>query len=75
MKRHFLFFWLFIVSFSPICGKDRAELSTVLPILETYINQAMSAEGVPGAIVVIVKDGKVIYLKGFGVKIYGKKTR
>jgi len=72
MKRHFLVFWLFVVSFSPICGKDRADLSAILPVWETYIDQAMSAEGVPGAIVVIVKDGKVIYLKGFGVKIYGK---
>lgn len=72
MKRLFLFLSLFIITFSPIKGKERAELSAILPVLETYVDQAMIAEGVPGAIIVVVKNGKIIYLKGFGVKIYGK---
>ena len=73
MKRLFLSYFLLVLTFLPVSGKDRAELPTILPVLETYINQAMTAEGVPGAIMVVVKNGKMIYSKGFGVKIYGKK--
>ncbi len=36
--------------------------------LENYINNAMRTWQIPGMSVGIVKDGKVIYAKGFGVK-------
>ncbi len=36
--------------------------------LETYINNAMRTWQIPGMSVGIVKDGKVVYVKGFGVK-------
>ena len=40
--------------------------------LDTLVADAMKAFDVPGAAVVIVKDDKVIYLKGFGVREMGK---
>ena len=40
--------------------------------LDTLVADAMKAFDVPGAAVVIVKDDKVIYLKGFGVREKGK---
>lgn len=35
---------------------------------ETYVNIAQSDEGFPGAAIAVVKGGKIIYTKGFGVK-------
>ena len=36
--------------------------------LEQYVNSSMKDWKVPGASVAIVKDGSVIYMKGFGVR-------
>lgn len=72
MKRLIVVFWLITFVLFPIGAQDRAPLSSVLPVLEAYIDQAMVAEGIPGAVVVVVKDGKIVYLKGFGVKVLGQ---
>ena len=71
MKRLLSTLWFGIVVLSPIWGQERVPLSAVLPVLETYLDKAMAAEGVPGAVIVVVKDGKIAYLKGFGVKVLG----
>jgi CubicO group peptidase (beta-lactamase class C family) len=78
MKRFVFAFWLALISICPIAicpiaGQERAPLSTVVPILEAYIDEAMAAESIPGSVVIIVKDGKIVYLKGFGVKVAGQK--
>jgi CubicO group peptidase (beta-lactamase class C family) len=36
--------------------------------LENYVNGALAEWKIPGVAVSIVKDGKVVYMKGFGVK-------
>ena len=41
--------------------------------LDTLVADAMKAFEVPGAAVAIVKDDKVVYLKGFGVRKLGEK--
>lgn len=38
------------------------------PGLEEFIQQALKEYEVPGASVAVVKDGKVVFLKGFGVR-------
>lgn len=38
---------------------------------ETWVNQAMAAEDVPGAAVAIIKDSTVVMLKGFGLRKVG----
>lgn len=40
--------------------------------IDEVVEKAMRAFGVPGASVVIVKDGEVVYLKGFGVREKGR---
>lgn len=40
--------------------------------LDAYIEKAREEWGVPGTAVVIVKDDKIIYAKGFGVRELGK---
>jgi len=72
MKRFLSIFFLIAVVLFPILATERAPLPSVLPVLESYVHEAMVAEGVPGAVVVIVKDGKVVYIKGFGVKVLGQ---
>ncbi len=43
----------------------------LLAELEAYIHQAMEYFEVPGAAVAIVKDGGIVYAKGFGVRQMG----
>jgi N-acyl-D-amino-acid deacylase len=42
------------------------------PDLDRLVHEAMKSFDVPGAAVAVVKDDKVIYLKGFGVREKGK---
>lgn len=73
MKRFFAFFWLITFTLFPTWGQERVSLASVLPALETYVDKSMVAEGIPGAVVVVVKDGKIVYIKGFGVKVVGQQ--
>lgn len=47
------------------------DLQPVITKLQDYIKQTMPEWGVPGAAVVIVKDGQVIYCGCFGTKMLG----
>lgn len=40
---------------------------------EAYVEEALAKENVPGAAVAIIKDGKIAYLRGFGLKETGTK--
>jgi CubicO group peptidase (beta-lactamase class C family) len=40
--------------------------------LDAYINKGMADFDIPGLAIGIVKDGKTVYLKGFGTRVYGK---
>ncbi|CAN5614364.1 serine hydrolase [soil metagenome] len=40
--------------------------------LEPYVNKALKAHGVPGVGVAVIQDGKVILVRGYGVKAVGK---
>ncbi|MBZ0231077.1 MAG: beta-lactamase family protein, partial [Deltaproteobacteria bacterium] len=42
--------------------------------LETFIEEARVATGVPGVAIAIVQGGKIVYEKGFGVRELGKKA-
>lgn len=72
MKRFFPIFCLIFIAILPTRGHERASLASVLSVFEAYVEKAQVAEGVPGVVVVIVKDGKIAYLKGFGVRVLGK---
>lgn len=72
MKQLLLVLTISFISMFSTWGQERASLSIILPLLEEYVGSALNFEGIPGAIVVIVKDGKLVYMKGFGVKILGQ---
>ena len=50
---------------------DRS-LATYLEEFEKSFEEGLNGERIPGAAVVIVKDGRVLFQKGFGVKETGK---
>jgi CubicO group peptidase (beta-lactamase class C family) len=41
--------------------------------LETYINREMARWNIPGMAVTVVKDGRVVFMRGFGVREAGRK--
>ncbi len=44
------------------------------PDLDTYILQAMKTFDVPGVAVAVVKDGQVVFAKGYGVRKLGESA-
>jgi CubicO group peptidase (beta-lactamase class C family) len=68
---------LVLASISPVAS--RAGSTTALPISTTKIDstvaRAMKAFQVPGIAVAIVKDGKLVYARGYGVRELGKSGR
>jgi len=43
--------------------------------LDRFISQSTTAMGIPGTAVAVIQDGKVVYRKGFGVKLAGKEDK
>lgn len=57
-------------------GQDRLPTKPVRPeAIDAVMNEALKVWQVPGAALGIVKDDRVIFLKGFGVKEHGKAGR
>ena len=49
--------------------------SFITDSLDNYVKRALEQWQIPGAAVLIVKDGKVIIEKGYGVKELGKDDK
>lgn len=75
MKRFFIFLFLvfsFILCMFASLSAQSSLLS--LPELDQYIQQVMKTFEVPGLCVAVVKDGKVVLAKGYGVRKLGSPT-
>jgi CubicO group peptidase (beta-lactamase class C family) len=72
MKHCFHFILLICLSFE-LCGQstDPAEPLFIRDSLDSYIQKGLSHWNLPGLSVVIVKDGKVVWMKGYGVRDIG----
>ncbi|HZY79182.1 MAG TPA: serine hydrolase [Cyclobacteriaceae bacterium] len=69
---------VFILLLSLLCVSAYAQ--SKLPVfvtdsLDTYVNRAMKQWQIPGVAVGIVKDGKAVLLKGYGVREAGKPEK
>src|ERR1700723_275412 len=53
---------------APPAISPKAQNSTNWSLLDQYISSSMKDWRVPGASVAIVRDGAVVYMKGFGVR-------
>src|SRR5690242_15122680 len=63
MKKILLYAFSFLV-FTTL----KAQPSFIKDSLDTYINKGMKDWDIPGLAIVIVKDGKVVLMKGYGVR-------
>lgn len=70
-----LFLTYILILYYVISGITLAndKIHTILPSFETYIQKTLQDWGAPGVAVAIVKDGQVVYQKGFGVTEVGKQ--
>jgi CubicO group peptidase (beta-lactamase class C family) len=68
VKKNLFLIWLVILS-SNIFASDR--IQEILPEFEKYVEKVQAEWGAPGIAVGIVKDGRVVYIKGFGVREVG----
>ena len=69
MKKIFYLGLLFIFSYSTSFSQSTPVF--VSDSLDNYVNRGMEQWQIPGVAVLIVKDGKVIVAKGYGVKELG----
>ena len=67
-----------IIAFSFLALANLYSQSTpvfVTDSLDNYVLQGMQNWKIPGAAVLIVKDGKIVHSKGYGVKEFGKNDK
>jgi CubicO group peptidase (beta-lactamase class C family) len=72
MRRSFILSVLLVVSIASLAQQKATP--TPLP-LDAYIENALKVFDVPGMAVAVVKDGKVAYSKGFGVRRIDRSTK
>lgn len=70
MKKCFLLFALLFLSGSMAYSQN----DSILKIIDDYVLQVKNGWNIPGMSVSIIKDGELIYAKGFGVREMGKDT-
>jgi CubicO group peptidase (beta-lactamase class C family) len=61
------FLWLFLT-----CGAATAVPSASTPPLDGYVEEVMNQWAVPGLAIAVVKDGAVVFAKGYGVRDSGR---
>jgi len=60
------------ISLALVCLKTFAQPTFINDSLDTYVTREMQRWQVPGLAIAIVKDGKVVVQKGYGVKSFDK---
>lgn len=65
---------LLFLLFSGFASFGQKNTASTPPGLDSYISKVLQAFEVPGMSIAIVKDGKVILTKGFGIKKLGRQS-
>ena len=68
------FFLFTVYSFAQTKSKRESTLLSQASVFDKYILDAMPVWKIPGLSVAVVKDGKVIFKKGYGVTRLGQST-
>jgi len=71
MKKLLLLIVVSVLSVAPISAQNVDRSKFITDSLQSYIIRAMTNWRIPGAAVCIVKDGKVVWMKSYGVKELG----
>src|SRR5687768_17414401 len=58
-----------------LCQCVSAQNMFIRDSLDVYVNREMKRWQIPGAAVVVVKDGNVVAMKGYGVREIGKEAK
>lgn len=75
MKK-FSFLLLLAFAFNSNCSSQADSLpSFIKDSLDNYVNRGLQEWKIPGASVAIVKNGKVVWMKGYGVKELGNTDK
>src|ERR1700749_1903234 len=75
MKKLYLFFFGIIIVTSLANGQGVNRNKFIADSLDAYINRALTNWRIPGAAVCVVKDGKVVMMKGYGIKELGLNNK
>jgi beta-lactamase class C len=67
-----LVFLLYCITLSPAHSAIADPIDSILPKFESLIQKSLNAKKIPGLAVAIVHKGKIIYIKGFGIRTVGK---
>ena len=73
--KHILLFsnlLLFILFVQPLTAQSRKTPADPVSRFDAYVQQAVQDWHVPGLTVTVVKDGKVLFKKGYGVRVLNK---
>src|SRR5215207_1588786 len=60
---------------NPVLAQKDTLPSFVKDSLDTYITKALTQWQIPGVSVCIVKDGKAVWMKGYGIKEMGMNDK
>jgi len=74
VMKHFVVRSLSVLVFMIICVQTLSAQNTLPSDLDSYIARVLKTFEVPGLAVAIVKDGKVVLAKGYGVRKLGETT-
>lgn len=75
MKKLYLFLISIIIVTSSADAQKIDRSKFIKDSLDQYINRALTNWRIPGAAVCIVKDGKVVMMKGYGIKELGLNNK
>ncbi len=73
MKKFYIFLLFIVIPFATIIAQKQPVFVT--DSVDSYINRALERWQIPGAAVLIVKDGNIVTAKGYGVKEKGKDDK
>lgn len=70
----FLLVFLLAISIGHAHDQRTPPLRTIIPKLEALIHKTLQQKKIPGMAVAVVSHGKIIFMKGFGVRTIGEKA-
>src|ERR1700733_2082555 len=75
MHRNFLKFFAIILVLSYVSFGQTASFDNKLKEIDAYAQKALADWNAPGMAIAIVKDDKVVFAKGYGVRELGKSDK
>ncbi|MEO6150930.1 MAG: serine hydrolase [Mucilaginibacter sp.] len=75
MKKILTLLSAFFILMAPVQAQNANRAKFITDSLASYINRALTNWRIPGAAVCIVKDDKVVFMKGFGIKELGLNNK